>query len=76
MSPDLKKCETQALKLSPKERATLAMHLIASLDELDDSENEQFWLEEANRRYEEYNKGKIQSRSAEDVLRDARTAIK
>lgn len=39
MSPDLKECEAQALKLNPKESAALAMHLIASLDALDDSEN-------------------------------------
>lgn len=76
MSPDLEKCEAQALKLNPKDRAALAMHLIASLDALDDSENERLWLEEAKRRYQEYKKGNIQSRSAENVLKDARAAIK
>ena len=76
MPPDLKECEAKALKLTPKERAVLVMHLIASLDALDDSENEQLWLEEANRRYQEHKKGNIQSRSAEDVLKDARAAIK
>ena len=76
MSPDLKECEIQALKLPPKERAVLAEHLIASLDTLDDSENERLWLEEADRRYQEYKKGNIAARSAEDVLREARSAIK
>lgn len=76
MSPELKKCEAQALKLDPKERAELAEHLIASLDALDDVENERLWLEEAEKRYQGYKKGTIQSRPAEDVLRDARTAIK
>jgi hypothetical protein len=76
MSLDLKECEAQALKLKPKERAALAMHLIASLDALNDSENERLWLEEAKRRYQEHKKGNIQSRSAEDVLKDARAAIK
>jgi putative addiction module component (TIGR02574 family) len=75
MSPDLKKCEAQALKLTPQDRAALAEHLIASLDTLDDAENERLWLEEADRRYQEYKKGKIQARSAKEVLRDARAAI-
>ena len=76
MSLELKECEAQALKLGPEERAELAEHLIASLDALDDAENERLWLEEAEKRYQEYKKGTIQSRSAEDVLRDARAAIK
>ena len=76
MPPNLKECETQALKLPPKERAILAEHLIASLDSLDDSENEHLWLEEADRRYQEYKKGNISARPAEDVLREARSVIK
>ena len=76
MSPDLKECEAQALRLVAEERAALAERLIASLDALDDSENERLWLEEAERRYQEYGKGNIRTRAAEDVLRDARSAIK
>ena len=75
MSPDLKECEAQALKLSPKERAALAEILIASLDARDDAEDERLWLEEAERRYQEYKKGNISARPAEDVLRDARSAV-
>lgn len=75
MSPDLKECEDQALKLQSRERATLAEHLIASLDALDDAENERLWLEEADKRYQEYKQGNISARPAEDVLRDAHSAI-
>ena len=75
MSPELKECEAQALMLQPQDRAALAEHLIASLDSLDDSENEQIWLEEADRRYQEYKKGNISARSAKAVLHDARLAI-
>lgn len=75
MSPDFEKCEAQALKLSPEERAALAAHLIASLDSLDDSENERLWLEEADRRYQAYKKGNVSARSAEEVLNDGRSAI-
>lgn len=56
MSPELKKREAQALKLAANERAAPAEHLIASLDSLDDAENERLWLDEANRRYQEYKK--------------------
>ncbi len=76
MSPRLMECEAQALQLPPAERATLAQHLIASLDTLDEAQNERLWIEEADRRYREYKSGNISARPAEDVLRDARAAIK
>jgi hypothetical protein len=75
MSPDFKQCEAHALKLAPKDRAILAKRLISSLDSLNEAENEQLWLEEADRRYKGYRKGKIAARPARDVLRDARTVI-
>jgi putative addiction module component (TIGR02574 family) len=73
MSPQLMDCEAQALELPPAERATLAERLISSLDRLDDRQNEELWLIEADRRYREYKKGNISARPAKDVLRDART---
>ncbi len=76
MSPDLKQCEAKALKLPPKDRAILAERLISSLDSLESSENEQLWIEEADRRYKGYRKGKIPARSAKEVLRDARSSIR
>ncbi len=76
MSKNLKKCEAQALSLSPKDRAVLAEHLIESLDAVDDAENERRWVEEAERRYQEYKKGKIPARPAEDVFRDASAKFK
>jgi len=54
----------------------LAEYLIASLDSLDAAENEQLWLEEAERRYQEYIKGNISARIAEAVFRNARLASK
>lgn len=75
MSPLLIEFEAVALKLPPADRATLAERLIASLDELSDEQNEQLWLDEADRRYRKYKTGMLSSRSAEDVLRDARAAI-
>ena len=76
MSIDLKECEIEALRLPLKERAELAEHLITSLDKTGDVECERLWLEEAERRYQEYKKGNILSRPAKDIFRDAYTRIK
>jgi putative addiction module component (TIGR02574 family) len=75
MSTDLKELEEKAMLLPPQERAELAERLIASLDRLEDAEYERLWAEEAARRYEEYQKGNISGRLAEEVFRDARTKI-
>lgn len=75
MSPQLQEFTEQALKLPPRERASLAEQLIASLDELTLEQNEQLWAEEAERRYREYQLGMIPARSAEDALRDARASL-
>lgn len=76
MSPDLKKCEAQALRLPAHERASLAECLIASLDDIDDAENERLWVEEAERRYQAYKQGRISARPAEDAISDARNRIR
>lgn len=76
MSPDMKECEAQALKLPTRERASLAERLIASLDELDDAELERLWVEEAGRRYQGYKDGRISARPAEDAISDARSRIR
>lgn len=76
MSPQLIDCETKALQLPPAERAVLAEHLIRSLDQLEDAQNERLWIVEAERRYLEYKRGTISARPSEDVLHDARAALK
>ena len=76
MSPNLKRCEAVALKLQSRDRAILAEHLIASLDALEDADNERLWLEEAGRRFKGYKQRNITARPAKDVLRDARSAIR
>lgn len=76
MSPGLKECEVQALKLPLDERAALAEHLIESLDALDDAENERLWVEEAERRYHEYKQGRVSSKPAAEAIRNAREQIR
>jgi hypothetical protein len=68
--------EAEALKLDPKARAQLAEKLLASLETLSDQENERVWADEADRRDAAWGSGSGNSRSASDVLRDARTNLK
>ena len=70
MSPQLKDIETEALRLTLKERAQLAQRLLASLDEADTAELERLWLEEAERRYKAYKQGKMTARPMDDVLQE------
>jgi putative addiction module component (TIGR02574 family) len=68
--------ESQALKLSRKERARLAQRLISSLDEEDDAEVERLWLAEAERRLAELRSGKAIAIPADKVLKRVRSALR
>ena len=72
MLADLKTVETEALTLPVSQRAVLAQHLLASLDDVDEQENELLWLEEAQRRYKAYKTGAISSRDAFEAIADMR----
>jgi hypothetical protein len=50
--------------------------LLASLEALSDEENERAWVDEADRRDVEWGSAPGSSRSASDVLRDARAKLK
>jgi hypothetical protein len=76
MSSRLSECEAQAMSLPARDRAALAERLIASLETLDDTENERLWVEEAERRYQAYRSGALTGRSAEEALRDAKAQIR
>ena len=67
--------EKAVLKLDPSARARLAEKLLRSLETLSAAENEELWAEEAKRRDAELDEDPSQSRSAEDVLRDARSRL-
>ena len=68
--------ETEALKLTPRERARLAERLLQSLENLSDEENARLWAEEAERRDVAWNASPAIGRPADDVLRDARARLK
>jgi len=64
--------EAEALTLPVSGRTLLAQHLLASLDETDEQENEQLWLDEANRRYNAYKNGIVSARDAFEAIAEMR----
>jgi putative addiction module component (TIGR02574 family) len=71
MLSDIHEIESKALKLTPRERALLAEHLISSLENHEDTDAERLWIDEAERRYREYKEGKVKTRPASQVFKDA-----
>ena len=69
----IQEIESQALRLPASQRALLAQHLIASLDEAD--ETEQDWAQEAARRSDALASGEAEAVSAENVFADARRSV-
>ncbi len=70
----IQEIESQALRLPASQRAQLAQHLIASLDEAD--EVERAWADEAARRSDALRSGTAEALSAPDVFADARRAVR
>ena len=62
-----------ALSLSPDERATLADHLLASLDGPNKKEIDAAWVEEAERRMREIDEGKVELIDGEVVMQSLRS---
>lgn len=76
MADPVRRLESEALKLSPKERARLAERLISSLDDHGDPDSERLWLKEAERRLDELLTGKVTGTPADDVFRKARSSLR
>ena len=70
---NMEKIEKEALKLPTNERASLAARLIRSLDEEEESDVEKSWIQEAERRYQEYRNGNVTGRPSEKVLKEIRS---
>jgi hypothetical protein len=73
MSPQLELLEAEALKLASADRALLAEHLIASLDE--DNEIEACWAAEVKKRVAELDSGGAKNISLTEALSDARLLL-
>lgn len=68
ISADSRKIEKQAQKLPAKERARLALVLIESLDQGEDVDAEDLWLDEAERRLADYRAGRVEAIPANEVF--------
>lgn len=75
MSKKLEEIIKVAKDLSLEERAELAGTLLLSLDEPNESEVERLWLEEAERRLQEFREGKVKGIPSEQVFDRAVTDI-
>lgn len=72
MSTTLKDLERQVRSLSAEERARLAETLLESLREAPLAEIEAAWEREIDERAAAYDRGELQTFTAEDVLAEAR----
>jgi putative addiction module component (TIGR02574 family) len=72
MSETLKELERQARSLSAEERAQLAEILLESLQDAPISDIEAAWDREIEQRAAAYDRGDLQTISAEDVFAEAR----
>ena len=68
MDKEINDIEKAAMNLSIEERAYLVRKLIAGLDEGEDEDVEQLWLDEVERRLSDYDSGKTTARPAEEVF--------
>jgi putative addiction module component (TIGR02574 family) len=76
MADSARELESEALKLSPKERARLAERLISSLDQETDPEAQRLWLQEAERRLDELESGSVSGVPADQVFEKARSTLR
>lgn len=75
MHPNIEELAKETMALDIEDRALLAGKLLLSLDEPTPSEVEKLWLDEAERRLEDYRAGRVQSIPADDVFRRAASEL-
>lgn len=75
MNMAFEELEKYARALSLEEKAALARTLIEELDTSVDPDVERLWLEEAQRRYDAFVKGKIEARPGDEVMQRARNRV-
>ena len=68
MAKSLSEIESEARQLSTRERARLVRRLLATLENADEGDVEQEWLDEAERRLAAYRRGETNARPAEEVF--------
>ena len=68
MSELLEELKEKSRLLTAQEKATLARILIEGLDASADSNVEQLWIAESQRRYQAYLRGEIAARPGDEVM--------
>jgi putative addiction module component (TIGR02574 family) len=68
MSKSVSDLESEARRLTTKERARLIRRLIVTLEADDEGDVEQLWLDEAERRLAAYRRGETSSHPGEEVF--------
>jgi hypothetical protein len=76
MKPDPSSLEDQISRLSDRERARLALRLLESLEPGSDENVDELWLDEAERRLENYDKGLVDGRDAEEAISEIERQLK
>ena len=69
--PRLAQLEEEALQLDLDDRAALATKLLESLEEPSEEEILQLWMQEAERRLQDFREGKTRGIPAEEVFQRA-----
>jgi putative addiction module component (TIGR02574 family) len=75
MHPNIEELAKETMALDIEDRALLAGKLLLSLDEPTPSEVEKLWLDEAERRLEDYRAGRVQGIPADDVFSRAASEL-
>ena len=75
MSTLLDDLERQAQAMTPQEKATLARILIEELDPALDTEVEELWITEAQRRYKAFQNGELEALPGDEVMSRARSRL-
>ena len=76
MASTIEDLEAAILRLPEKGRARLARVLLFSLGEEAEEGVEQAWIEEAQHRYEEIQRGDVKAQDSDDVFREARARLR
>jgi hypothetical protein len=76
MKRDHASVEEQAAKLPHRERARLALRLIQSLEPGQDEDVDQLWLNEAERRLREHDRGATEARDADEAVSEIERQLK
>ena len=76
MSTAIMEVTNQAMTLPADERALLALRLWESVQDFIDSDIEQAWIEEVEKRWMEIKNGIVECLSADEVMRKARASLK